>query len=94
MGPWWALVRSGGPPVPQKGDFLHPWGSIWVSLGGPWGYLGSLWGPFGARLRVKKRVLFPCDFQGHFLDYFGVFFKAFALFLDLADPREPRFGLR
>ena len=94
MGLWWALVRSCGPQVPSKVDFLHPWGSIWVSLGGSWDYLGSLWEPFEARLRVKNASCFTCDFQGHFLDNFGVFFRAFALFLDIADPREPGFGSR
>ena len=36
-------MRSGGPPVPQKVDSLHPWGSTWV----PKGFLGSHWATRG-----------------------------------------------
>ena len=77
MGLWWALGRSCGPQVPQKVDFLDPFGCLWAPFGRPVAPFGLTSESFSGRLCVPNRVFLPCDVQAHFLPHFRVFFRAF-----------------
>ena len=70
-------MRSWGPQVPPKVDFLQPLGSIWDPFGRPVGSFGLPLGSFLARLRAKKASFLPCDVQAHFLHHFGRLFTPF-----------------
>ena len=74
---WWALGRPCAPQVPQKVDFLDPFGFLWGPFGRPVGPFGPPWGSFWGRLCVKNRAFLPCDVQAYFLPHVWEFFKAF-----------------
>ena len=73
----WALGRPCGPQVPQKVDFLDPFGSLWPPFGRPVAPFGPPWGSFLGRLCINNRVFLPCDVQAHLLPHFRMFFRVF-----------------